>query len=325
MTASGDSTTPDRLRGLIYNLLVRTAQRRDAVPFRWFWKPLYDIAKNGQRPIETVIHERVVRINFGYTYPLYARIFPSLNNPLLELVYQSFRGNGRPVTVIDIGAAVGDTALLIESNCPRMVASYICIDGDPEFFSYLTHNLSFLPRCRCLLQQLSGSKGEARALIHTHAGTASAQGENKVPVAPLDDVLADHSSGPIDVIKIDVDGFDGEVLAGATSILRKHRPAVIFEWHPQLCSQTGNNDLHHFSALSAAGYEQLVWFTKTGEFSHFGRSSDTVNIERLRHFALQSKTDPDTHFDVIALSSGSMIDEVALADLQFARQRRSAC
>lgn len=274
-------------------------------------------------PVEANIHNRPVVVSFNYTYPIFCRRFPTLNDPLVELVHQAFRTLGRPIRLADIGAAVGDTVLLIDANCPRMVNEYICVDGDDEFFAYLDHNLSQLPNCRRFLSQLSSGHRQERSLIRTHGGTASAQGEKQNTAVPLDDLLAAEGVESVDVLKIDVDGFDGEVLAGAGRILCEQQPAVIFEWHPILCRQTGNSPFTHFQTLSEAGYSELVWFNKLGEFSHFGRPNDVSEIERLADYCLRSTTRYDWHYDVVALTPGSGIDRMKLADMAFAAARPS--
>ncbi len=121
--------------------------------------------------------------------------------------------------------------------------------------------------------------------------------------------------GAVDVLKIDVDGFDGQVLRGADRILSRDRPAVIFEWHPILCERTSNNWTDHFEALKFKGYEQFVWFTKYGEFSHFMCGYDPTNVAMLAELCLNSESYDDLHFDVVALPPGSVTSPQALADL----------
>jgi FkbM family methyltransferase len=48
-----------------------------------------------------------------------------------------------------------------------------------------------------------------------------------VPVARLDDELADAPR--VDIVKIDVEGHEDSVLAGADAILRRHRPSLLIE------------------------------------------------------------------------------------------------
>ena len=114
-------------------------------------------------------------------------------------------------------------------------------------------------------------------------------------------------------------------LAGASRILKEQQPTVIFEWHPILCAQTGNSCLRHFEALRAAGYEELVWFDKFGLFSHFGRTDNLREIQSMADFCRNSTTLDDWHFDVVALPKACAIDRVKLAELKFARARRSLC
>ena len=86
-------------------------------------------------------------------------------------------------------------------------------------------------------------------MLRTHKGTASAQGNSKTSAVTLDSLISLINPDAIDLIKIDVDGFDGKVLLGAKGILRRYSPAVIFEWHPALCKQTGNNWTDHLTPL----------------------------------------------------------------------------
>jgi hypothetical protein len=53
-----------------------------------------------------------------------------------------------------------------------------------------------------------------------------------VPAITLDAFIA-TSSPPPHLIKIDLEGGEGEVLRGAANLLRTHRPALILEVHHQ--------------------------------------------------------------------------------------------
>jgi FkbM family methyltransferase len=52
----------------------------------------------------------------------------------------------------------------------------------------------------------------------------------EVQVVTLDEVVAGGAPPP-DVIKLDVEGSEGDVLRGARDVLRMHRPAVVVELH----------------------------------------------------------------------------------------------
>jgi FkbM family methyltransferase len=313
----------DRWHGVLYNVCARTSKRSQGKPFGALWRRLASFVAGRNVAVDTVIHGERVRVNAAYTYPIYARRYPSLNAPLIELVHLSREALGRPITFIDVGAAIGDTVLLIEANCRGAVGRYLCIDGDAEFFGYLRHNLARFAHVRCVHQVLGATDGPEPALVRIHGGTASAQGAGEVAARRLDQVLSDQDVERVDLLKIDVDGFDGEVLRGARSLLSAHRPCVIFEWHPILCEQTGKDPYAHFRALAESGYERFAWFTKFGDFSHFSDGLELAPIERLARLCRESRTLIDWHYDVVALPPGSGVDPVRLADLAFARRRRS--
>lgn len=315
---------PGTLASVIYNFLIYlTALRLRGRPASWLNRAKEYASSKFAGPVATKIHGYHVVVNFGYAYPFFARMFRSYNNPLVELVNQAYQVNKKPVTVIDIGAAIGDTVLLVESNCPEMVGQYYCVDGDAEFYGFLDANMGSMKKVKSFLAMLSDGEESAKELIRTHLGTASAQGESLVPSVSLDNLLSDDLGAGIDVLKIDVDGFDGKVLMGAKGILCRCQPAVIFEWHPILCQQTGNNWNDHFQTLEQCGYDRFVWFTKFGEFSHFMHRYEKAVIDKMALISLNNLHCYDWHYDVVALHRDSLISDVSLAALSFAKARKS--
>ena len=302
-----------------YNVLIRIMPGMQKARLSVLWDKLWRWGlRTFSGPVRTNIHGHNVVVNYGYTYPIYARKFPNLNAPLVELAYQTWKAKGSQIRFVDIGAAIGDTVLLLYANLPDAFSGFVCVDGDAEFFKYLKQNLSHLETGCLVLGVLSSTEEAIPDLIRTHSGTASAQGDNRVISTTLSKVL----NQPVDLLKIDVDGFDGKVLAGAQQTLVQYRPAVIFEWHPILCKQTGNSWDDPFKILQAAGYSRFLWFTKYGNFSHFMLIADYSAIDALAKFCL-ADIPADWHYDVVALHESSSIDVQALARLKFSRNRPS--
>lgn len=288
------------------------------------WQKFYRIAERRWhgRDVAICVHGKRTVMNYGHAYPLYARRFHHWNQPLVELVHLTQRLRSRPLTFCDIGAGIGDTLLLLDANCPGAIRRVFAVDGDPEFFGYLTRNFGSDTRVSSYLTMLSDGVGEVSRLVRHHVGSSAALGEERVPSTSLDALLAERDS-PIDVLKCDVDGFDGKVLAGARRILETDKPNVIFEWHPHLCDQAGTDPTEHFTALSAAGYSRFAWFTKYGTFSHFSGGSVDSALRLMGDLSIRGKHDVDWHYDVVALHVESPLTEVEIAELQFARRRSS--
>jgi hypothetical protein len=133
------------------------------------------------------------------------------------------------------------------------------------------------------------------------------------------DSIESVATAAIDILKIDVDGFDGEVLAGAINTLRRCRPAVIFEWHPRLVVEAQNDPLRAFRVLEDCGYQKYIWFNNVGTFSHFGEGYCPAILEKQLRYLLAVASRRDEHFDIVALPLESGLDDVALAALDYAR------
>jgi FkbM family methyltransferase len=308
-----------KINQLTYNFLIHAKSRARGPRRSRLWDRLWNKGlKTFSGPVETRIHGQKVVVDYGYTYPIYTRQFPNLNSPLVELAYQTWKVKGTPICFADVGAAVGDTVLLLYANLPNAFSGFVCVDGDGDFCKYLKQNLSHLPGGRIYHGILSATEEKVSNLVRTFSGSASAQGNERVVATTLSSVLTE----PIDLLKIDVDGFDGRVLAGSQRVFDLYKPNVIFEWHPILCQKTGNNWHDAFNALESGGYSRFVWFNKFGDFSHFMFRPDAAALDALADYCL-ADVPADLHYDVVALHDSSQVNPQTLAELNFAKKRPS--
>lgn len=310
----------------MFVLLYKTESFCNKIKFAsliW-WKTWNAIMGSHPGSVTYKIHHQRVESNFGYMYPLISRRYHTYNNPYLQLVYESFVAqNEKAVNVIDVGAAIGDTALLVLKNCDFAVNQILCIEGDMEFFNYLQKNLAEFDKTIVINQLLSNKlDAQINELVRIHPGTSSAIGLKKIDTKTLDSVLENFVNFHVDVIKIDVDGLDGLILEGSTRTILKYEPAIIFEWHPIMLDKTGNNFESPFELLTNLNYNQFLWFDKFGNFNH----CDNFNLNNLKFWnqiCMQNKLMDDNHFDIIALHENSKIDKLSLSEGIFARQKIS--
>lgn len=303
--------------GLMILRLLLKLRPHAGGPFRrvvtWLWN-------KRKKPVLVRVHGHDVILNGGNNYPLIVQDHRWFNAPLVELCQQAFLTKGAPITMVDTGAATGDSVLLIKHRCPGAVGRFVCVEGDEEFHEILLRNMGRFDDVVVVKALLAAEEKRIPALVKPHRGTAAAIGPGRVKAVRLDS-LQQIAETPPEVLKIDVDGFDGEVLAGATSILMAHRPAVIFEWHPQLVAAAGNDPLQAFASLAAAGYTRFLWFTNLGTFSHFTAIPPEALLRQHAGYLQAVNARSDEHFDIIALHESSRLDELALACMKHARER----
>jgi FkbM family methyltransferase len=302
------------------SLLLRIRRKRKRTGFQTIYEHLLRQYENSKKPIPAKIHGFNVLLNPGNTYPFIIQDTPLFNAPLVELVFQAFSVKGRPLRFVDVGAATGDTVLLLRQKCPSQVGEFICVEGDAEFFNLLSKNMRQFENVHLEKAVLSRKVMQIRSLVKHHQGTATAIGDEFVSAIPLDEATQVRKAA-VDVLKIDVDGFDGAVLSGARGILASDQPIVIFEWHPKLILAANNDPLEAFLVLRECGYKRYLWFNNVGTFSHFSAVETSETLKRAADYLVSVNNRADEHFDVIALPDSSLINEVVLAASEYSRYR----
>jgi FkbM family methyltransferase len=118
-------------------------------------------------------------------------------------------------TFIDIGANVGLYGLsLAKAVGPK--GKVVCIEADPVAGVRVTENarLNAFPQVKVVLCAAGDRNGEARfsAKQNPAHSKVSDEGEVVVPMRTLEGILKSHQVKAIDALKIDVEGFEDQVL-----------------------------------------------------------------------------------------------------------------
>ncbi len=145
---------------------------------------------------------------------------------------------------LDIGANIGVTAL-VTSHCIHN-ATVHAFEPHPETFDFLTqtiaaNGLTQVHPCPVALGASAGTASFAlnpRASSGSHLGAPQAMvrsdiAETYVDVAvkTADQMVGELQLDRLDFVKIDVEGFELDVLAGARELLRGYRPPVLLEFN----------------------------------------------------------------------------------------------
>lgn len=140
-------------------------------------------------------------------------------------------------TILDIGANIGCTAILFGELSKNVYA----FEPSPTTFSYLEKNISNSGRNNVFLQNIGlGAESSESTLTFSPSNrsggfvsnqTQASAGHTieKIVIRQLDEVVSSLDLQDIDFIKIDVEGFEGHVLRGATKTLSSNRPVCVLE------------------------------------------------------------------------------------------------
>ena len=134
-------------------------------------------------------------------------------------------------TILDVGANVGFTTLILAAVCPK--ARIVAFEPVPANIRLLEENLRANGVTNVTV--VRAAVGEAKGTV-TMAGegpwSVIAGSGSDVPVVTLDAWCAEHLPDmPIDLVKIDVEGYEPNVLAGALELMRRWRPRTFLEFN----------------------------------------------------------------------------------------------
>lgn len=212
-----------------------------------------------------------IHLPLSHELPRFATTFPYYNANLGRLAAVMTRHLGRPIVAIDIGANIGDTAILLLKNGAGDV---ICIEGSQRYANLLRRNTRHFPQVvssECLVAFSSTSE---KFRISESMGTGvvvQSSDHGSVPMMTLEEILASNhrDQQSVDLVKIDTDGYDGAIIRYHAGFFASVRPVIYFEYLFSGADAASSTSLlpdeQALAALAAAGYERLIAYRNTGE------------------------------------------------------------
>lgn len=147
--------------------------------------------------------------------------------------------------ILDVGGNIGIYAILASKNSKAKIHSFEPVD---ENIVYFEKNIKLNKANNIQINKLAVGDREGSIKIYlssTNVGTHSAvqsvsEGSEyvEVPVTSLD-AYTKKNKIKVDLLKVDVEGYDGVVYKGATSFIKKQQPTLFAEYAPIALKKSG--------------------------------------------------------------------------------------
>ena len=163
--------------------------------------------------------------------------------------------------ILDVGANEGQSALRFLSDFPA--ARIHCFEPVPSTFGLLESHTKSNPRVQRHPYALGQTPGTVQINLHDSSGSNSIKANQvagrtvNIDVKRLDNVLTQLKTGKVDLLKIDVEGFELEVLVGAGQSLAEGRCRFIYAE----CVLEPNPDTSHTPYASLRDFLKPMGFT----------------------------------------------------------------
>lgn len=189
----------------------------------------------------------------------------------------------------DIGANIGYYTLL-ESKIVGDSGKIIAIEPSPVNFSQLQKNIQNEKVKNVELYQMAGGdqNGTLKFLLDPHSNLSriiSKEESEKisgniidVPVKKLDSFLDELSIKSLDLLRMDVEGYEFNILEGMKNSIKKFRPMIQMEVHTRILGNGKTQKLLEW--LMEENYEVVYYITRQLDCPKVGDMSD------VKHFSI---------------------------------------
>lgn len=156
-----------------------------------------------------------------------------VSSPLQIYFDAAFSTRCADEVVFDLGAFNGDTAEgYLQSG--RSFREYHCFEPVARNFTALTANLARLAKPGMHAHRMAVGDSQGEVMIEASNGPSSrvGMGDEPVPMTTLDHLVAQGMRPSF--IKIDIEGFEPQCLAGGRQLIREHQPLIaVSVYHQQ--------------------------------------------------------------------------------------------
>ena len=165
---------------------------------------------------------------------------------------------------IDVGAFIGDTALTMAKHVgPDGVV--LAIEPNPEAYECLKYNMEHSEvmslNTFTINKAVGPAEGEPATLMkddNAGASWLSRHGSGGIYTDTLDNMIRHCAFASVSFIKIDVEGWEVEVLKSAQRILATHKPDLLIEVNHNALARQGAQMIDILDILRPLGYRYEI-------------------------------------------------------------------
>jgi len=183
-------------------------------------------------PFASIVRAAVASRGDGFRKERRLKLQESLGMFTLKNALSHLQRNGfAPALVVDVGANRGSWTQWTHTVFPS--ANFFLIDADPANAPSLENVCGSLSRCEFKITLL-GPESRAQVPFYQMGSGSSVLSERtavdrtvlKLPMTTLDEAVTSDSEGPV-FLKLDVQGYELEVLRGGNNLLSKTEVVVL--------------------------------------------------------------------------------------------------
>jgi FkbM family methyltransferase len=232
---------------------------------------------------------------WSHRLPDFARLDPVYGENLLDLA-RLLAADG-PIDVLDVGANIGDSTLLI---LDRAQARVLAVEPDEVFLPFLRHNVRDNDRVAIEPSLLSATDVQESRKVVRIGGTATYQPTDDdvpVPMISVAELRDRHPSfAGLRLVKSDTDGYDVALVPAIARAWADAKPVLFFEYDHRASEVAGNPPLAVWDELAALGYTECAVWDNGGHPLH------RCSLAAARELAEQERpSSPGGFWDVAAV------------------------
>lgn len=264
--------------------------------YQWLYQRLIQY---GDPLVRYSIDRYILFFPISHAFPQIRRTLPDYASNIARIA-QVIQKKYPELTIIDIGANIGDTAAILRS---RVAAPILCVEGDARYAPLLKINSKNIPDLHIEMSYVSDITGYVEGEIEAKQGTAfiveNGNSQQRIAVKSLKAIL-DEQKGfrASKLLKIDTDGYDCRIIRGITEFLRTVKPVVFFEYDPHHLARLSDDGISVFKHLQDAGYQTLCLYENDGRYLAQIPLENELLIQDLHNF--YSRRGGERYCDVCA-------------------------
>lgn len=208
------------------------------------------------------------------------------------------------MTCLDIGSNIGYYALLESKKIGKSGVVW-SIEPSPENFSILTDNIKLLDNnnVKAFNFAIGDKNAEIEFIISKKSNWSKVKEESdlveeedkiiKVPLKTLDSFALENDLKKIDLVRMDVEGYENKIIFGGLEFFKKFKPIIMIEIHKMIMGK--GETIRILEKLKEINYENYFFIPRIFDSQIIGEKKDVkdTSIDNLIN-SLKNDSAPDS-------------------------------